>query len=226
MTRAPLLLLMAFALLLAACQADGGGDEDPDGGPHLWAYFEVDHGADRPAFRTAVLLSQEGWSGAESLGPVVALFSDLHADGQLRIVVDLAGATYTGDCPARGCFLYVRTEDGPWQALHARPIGDPGRLYLSLPWTLQSILEANDRLEIDVPVTGLGRCTYTFYAGGYRHDLHTPAGPVRLDWKGEPFPESPDIPVDLDGPPPDDREWPRCTGRPDTNRHSLIASSP
>lgn len=89
---------LALGVLLAGvigCQADDDSAEAP---PSLWWYFEDARGQDEMAFRTAMLMSLEGWNGANSQASSIAMFSDLYDNGGLLLQISMTGRALRPRC--------------------------------------------------------------------------------------------------------------------------------
>lgn len=213
--RAPrVLAFAAFALVLIGCQSDADSES---ASPSRWWYVEDAASEGDMAFRTAMVMSTEGWNGAESKAASISVFSDLYANGGLLLQISMTGRATRPRCSMQGCYLYARRPGGVWQVLRAVPTGE-SRQFLDVinPWSLQDLVEGAEVLEIDVPVQPSGSCVYTLPVAGYRPDLHQPKGVASLNGDGTPrsrLAMSPEDQKALDGPPSADTAWPRCTGR-------------
>lgn len=210
---------VALALTLAALAlATGCRDtaEIPADQPTpKWKYWKSDLQNFGMDVRVANLSAREGWIGRESQAPYAALYSERFANGNLRIVIQLAGRDLAPACPQRGCYVYVRAPGEAWTVLRAEPASDDGAfLTLSAPWSLQALIDSRPLLELDLPVAGGRRCVYTFPTAGYRVALHEGADVQKVDGHGNPLPPLPDdgsLGDITEEAPKDWVTWPACT---------------
>ncbi len=206
---------LAVVVLVASAVGCQPEPEDDRSENSRWWYMELEPAEGEMAFRTALLMAWEGWNGAESQATSLTVFSDLYENGGLLVRIAMTGQASRPRCPMRGCYLYARRNGGTWQVLRAVP-ADESRDYLDLlnPWSLQSLLEGADELEIEVPIQSKGSCIYTLPVAGYRYDLHRPAGAASLNGDGsarENVSLTDEDNEQLDGPPSEGTTWPRCT---------------
>lgn len=207
------IVLGALIAGAAGCRQEAADEAPP---PSRWWYYEDAPNGPDMAFRTAFLMSSEGWDGTNSRAGSLSVFSDLYANGGVLIRIGITGDASPLRCAMKGCYLYVRRPDGPWQPLRAVP-ADESRQHLDLlnPWALQMLFEGTDLLEIEVPVHPVGTCIYSLPVADYRPDLHRPGGEASLEGDGAERLRRELTPADLEKierPPSEWTTWPRCTG--------------
>jgi len=171
-------IVAAAAVLMLGIGCTEGVQDVPRamGDWHYWA--KTPEGA-RP-FQLAVLYGQQGWPGEDSRAPRISLIVEWEKGDVINAGIIAEEGKFSSDCTRNGCYAYVRPEGGRWSVLRLLATDDESSelRYLGNPWTLFDILQAGGGVEVEIPLEGKGRCTYSVNASGYDKQAHISAGPL------------------------------------------------